>query len=593
MKNVLLIALTLIVNFVNAQTFTKYVDNTQSNGQGFCYNVTIRLTLLRMAAAPTIKSAGNNTEYTVELVKVDVDKNKGWYQGGKLYNCAQLDGICNEKNFSSITLQLAYNCGGKEIGSNSWMFYSVGEKQTMELQPKAGCSSPAVSGIDMVSINNNDNASIINYKIQQLNKKTVATGQADNNDNPLAANSKTSNKATPASNDLLVRLDKSADKNSSQTGYETVKQISDVVTPLIENWDAKREQKYEERKKVEEQKKDITRSTIIKQGTTTSQLYEKMAEAGDVKAMVYAGAGFCYTNTEKFYYWLKKAAALNDAEAYWTLYYMNPGGDPLNIMNAPKTAEQIKWLHQAAELKNDIAMLTLWFDIYSMKKSPYYNPDKALEYLLIAAANGNLESKSLLALFYEEGKLAYRFSNKKFKNPAKAIETYEALSKLNDQKYSPRALGAIANMYEMGIGVKKDKAKAEQYRLQQQALRLQLGEVFYIYGNYRLKGMYYYSAVYQCYAAYGKKDQGVAEAKELLEGVLRKTATQRPELLYVNEILFVDNIDRAKVLYQFIKVEAAANEDITVQEDIAFAYDKRSAPASSENGALTPIKAGW
>jgi len=176
MKKSLLIVLTLIANFVSAQTFTKYVDNTQSNGQGFCYNVTIRLTLLRMAAGSTLKSGGNGTEYSVELVRLDVDKSKGWYERGKTYNCSQLEGICDTKNFSSIQLQLAYKCGGGEEGSNPSDFYNVGEKQTMILNTKDGCSIPVASGIDYITINNNENSSRINLIVQKLNN-----GKASNN----------------------------------------------------------------------------------------------------------------------------------------------------------------------------------------------------------------------------------------------------------------------------------------------------------------------------------------------------------------------------------------------------------------------------
>ena len=179
MKNTLLIALILIANFVSAQTFTKYVDNTQTNGQGFCYNVTIRLTLLRMAARPTLKSAGNGTEYSVQLVRLDIDKSKGWYERGKTYNCDQLEGICNLKNYDIVNIGLAYNCAGREIGSGSATFYNVGDKQTIVLNTKDGCSSPTASGIDFISIGNNENSSRINLIVQKLNNgKSIPATQA-------------------------------------------------------------------------------------------------------------------------------------------------------------------------------------------------------------------------------------------------------------------------------------------------------------------------------------------------------------------------------------------------------------------------------
>jgi hypothetical protein len=79
MKKLITICLIMLSVFtINAQTFTKYVDNSQ-RGLGFAYTLTLKATLIKMASSGTVNTAGNPTEYSVELVRVDLDKNKGWY----------------------------------------------------------------------------------------------------------------------------------------------------------------------------------------------------------------------------------------------------------------------------------------------------------------------------------------------------------------------------------------------------------------------------------------------------------------------------------------------------------------------------------
>ena len=248
MKNTLLIALILIANFVSAQTFTKYVDNTQTNGQGFCYNVTIRLTLLRMAAQPTLKSAGNGTEYLVQLVRLDIDKSKGWYERGKTYNCDQLEGICNLKNYDIVNIGLAYNCAGREIGSGSATFYNVGDKQTIVLNTKDGCSSPTASGIDFISIGNNENSSRINLIVQKLNNgKSIPATQAGTTNTSNQTNNTTAkplDNYDPNTGLYTNPMANNANSGSSAVnnfnkGYQQGQQIVNAVTPFLDAWSKK------------------------------------------------------------------------------------------------------------------------------------------------------------------------------------------------------------------------------------------------------------------------------------------------------------------------------------------------------------------
>jgi hypothetical protein len=194
MKNTLLVALILITNFVSAQTFSKYIDKTQTDGRGFAYNITVRISLVRMAARPTINSAGNETEYTITLVKAEIDKNKGYYNYGKYYNCTQLQGICNIQSYENIQLQLTYNCQGKELKSSMATFHTIGEQQTTSLAVNSvggsACFAPTASGIGDVIINtNNEVLTAIETLIQTLNSGNSNPGSGSNT-NPVQSQAK-------------------------------------------------------------------------------------------------------------------------------------------------------------------------------------------------------------------------------------------------------------------------------------------------------------------------------------------------------------------------------------------------------------------
>jgi len=242
MKKLLLIALILITNFVSAQTFTKYVDDAQKNGIGFNYNVTFQLTLKRMATKSTVSSAANGTEYSVRLVSVEVDQNSGWNQRGKTYSCSQLNGICNTKTFDRITIDLDYDCEGKELSSNSATFYNIGDVKIMELQPKAVgsnvCASPTVSDIGKVTITEvsvtNTILSII-QKLDQNNSKTTTqntnTGNQSNTNNSIGQipDSYTGNPLHY--NNPNVSSGSSA-VDSYNKGVQQGQQIMDAITPI-------------------------------------------------------------------------------------------------------------------------------------------------------------------------------------------------------------------------------------------------------------------------------------------------------------------------------------------------------------------------
>lgn len=594
MKKIIILNVMIFCAFVvNAQNFQGYSDATVT-GSGFSYNVQISVT----PVGPT-----NNTLYAggykVKLVSVNADS-KGYYSRGKTntyYSCPQLGSICNPNKFTDIYIGLNYEC--KNSGLQQIGFTRVNEEQTitMRLDPNTTCSFE----LGKVLVKNTSDEAIYRKRINEIeypqtnNVGSISSSASTTPNIPTDTNVSQSIPANTSGNDPLAHYNNQQASNADKA-VVAINQITNTLTPIVQNWADKREKAYNERKLKEEQKKDETRTNVIKFGSDNAKLYEQKALAGDVKAMVATGTGYCYTNSEKFYYWLKKAAALNNADAYFTLYSMTPGSDPLKPFYKDKTVEQDNWLLQAAQLGHLFSMDILWSLVYGSKESRSYNPSKAFEWLIKASENGHLPSMYSLGTFYEKGKFDYGFSIKNAKNPAKAIETYEALSKLNDREFSPKALEALSVIYEQGNGIKKNKVKAANYLIQADALRTQMGEVFYIYGYGNLKGVHYSTPFYKCYSAYDKYSKEADEARELLKVAISKHMAEESKsilFVYVSQLV-VHNDHDANRLFEY-KLDKAISEygSVKILNSLVFSFDRRPDPNSLEKGVLTPIKAGW
>lgn len=287
MKKLIIICLLLITTFaLNAQTFTAYVDDTERIGLGFAYNVTFRVTLLRMAEKGDVNRGPHGTEYSVELVKVDLDKNKGWYERGKIHKCEQLEGICNTKTYRWIGTSLTFNCEGKELRSNGAVFHNIGDKVIMDLEPhsigNSTCYSPTVSGIDNTYVDDIDIAS----RILSIIAKNTLAEQGGKNSNPLVNEANPSNSSSVSNGDLNNPLGTNQSTATSTTTTETpnnnlkysdfgipentptytksqlreqvVTQAAGLVGQLLNGWaeDAREKEAYEVQRREEQAERD-------------------------------------------------------------------------------------------------------------------------------------------------------------------------------------------------------------------------------------------------------------------------------------------------------------------------------------------------
>lgn len=505
MKKLITICLFMATAFtLNAQTFTTYSDYTERNGTGFAYKVTIRLSILRMAEKGTPNKAYKGTEYSVELVRVEVDKNKGWYERGKIYKCEQLEGICNTKTYTSISLQLKYNCQGKILESNPATFYNIGDKQTMAVQPTSvggsPCDLPTASGIGFIRVEDNEIGRIIRSKMQKLENKKPAntsttTTQNYGSNNPLGTNQSSTTQTTSQIPSLESQYEKLGIPANTPT-YTKTEVYTQVATSLANELNASLERR--EARIEAEYKAKISAESDARTNKFNIEFLPLMKEAqkGNEKARMILffssealGKGYYVKNRLQ---WLEEAIKNNNTDAI-----VYKASDLLPV----KYNEGITLLEKAAALGSVDAMLTLaaWYDkveyLYKSKNGGE-NEQKALEWYNKAAEAGSPKAMFYLGVIYKYGrtlgymgnnfgsykrrikynttkdeKLSYDWFSKasvlsNYKKTPYArykIEYFNSISDFPVNSFTPKIYEELAKIYKEGKVVPKDKKKAKEF----------------------------------------------------------------------------------------------------------------------------------
>ncbi len=225
-------------------------------------------------------------------------------------------------------------------------------------------------------------------------------------------------------------------------------------------------------------------------------ILETKANKGDVKSQLKLGrhydVGYEISHSfEKRFYWYKKAAEQNCAEAqYWLAQYQCLYSDKIS---------KVYWLRKAAENGYAGAQCELAFYYRYGWDTVKQNYKKAIYWLQKAADQGYAEAQYELACFYQKGKgietnlekaiywlrkAAYKNNTDAQKelaewyekgcgvkaNPKKALYwlnrvfEHELDSQKNDELkiYDSELLLKLGQWYEKGIGIEKNRAKALQ-----------------------------------------------------------------------------------------------------------------------------------
>lgn len=189
---------------------------------------------------------------------------------------------------------------------------------------------------------------------------------------------------------------------------------------------------------------------------------ESKASQGDVAAMVQLGRAYwagdgVVSDVDKGRIWLERAAEKDSAEAQMLLgsAYLSGKYLPKNRELAAKYLLQVAQRQQVAEeFRSSRALAQYWVALmYEDGAGLDKSHEKAIQFLQLAAQNGNYPAQYDLASLYNEGKGGLA------KDQARACELFE---KAADQGHV-KAMHNAGYCYQLGTGGVKDEGKAISY----------------------------------------------------------------------------------------------------------------------------------
>jgi len=208
-------------------------------------------------------------------------------------------------------------------------------------------------------------------------------------------------------------------------------------------------------------------ATALLQAQTTSAndvaALEARASEGDVSAMVQLGNAYwgghgVGVNAEKGRAWLDRAAEKDSVEAQMLLGAAYMSGT--HVTKSPQLAA--KYLLQVAQReqvnpdddRSSQALAQYWVALmYEQGSGVERSHEKALQFLQMAANNGNYPAEYDLAVLYNEGKGGITMDK------THACELFEKAA----EQGHVMAMHNIGSCYQVGSGGKKDEGKAIAY----------------------------------------------------------------------------------------------------------------------------------
>ncbi len=241
MKISLLIALTLLANFVNAQTqLSHYYDASVANRPEFSYNITVAFQ----------KNEGATTDskrYTATLTRATPDS-KGYYNSQydrKFYTVSQLDNIYNPNNFRRIGVTIFYNCNGQQKVT-SISFSNLNEQQFVPVVLGAGGKFCESIDFNSIKVSNVELDPMIREQIRvkiEQKSATKSTQNSSTNSNP-ATQPKTTT-GIPANTSTKTSIEQIPDNykgnpmtynTSSSNSDNTATQVLSSATNILNQW---------------------------------------------------------------------------------------------------------------------------------------------------------------------------------------------------------------------------------------------------------------------------------------------------------------------------------------------------------------------
>lgn len=249
MKKTFLIALTLLTNFVFAQTqLSDYYDASSANRREFSYNIVVKI-------HKTTGATEYDTRYTATLVQASPDS-KGFYNAygdNKYYSCSQLGDVCKPNNLHLISIRLSYTCNGQQK-ADVVVFRNLNDVQQINTVYGAGgklCESLDFSMKVMGVVIEPIHLGQIMNKINQIGT-TKTTQNNSNNNNPTTQTNSEDTQTNETKSYELKLSDIGISENNSSTTNKTqqITQISNSVSPLLDEWGNHLQKKRQEEERI-------------------------------------------------------------------------------------------------------------------------------------------------------------------------------------------------------------------------------------------------------------------------------------------------------------------------------------------------------
>jgi TPR repeat protein len=491
MRNIFLIAFTILTNFVFAQTqLSEYYDASSANRSEFSYNITVRI-------QKTTGATDYDTRYTATLVQASPDS-KGFYnaQGdNKYYSCSQLGDVCKPNNIYSISIRLSYTCNGQQK-ADVVVFRNLNDVQQINVVAKAGgkfCESLDFSMEVMGAVIEPIHLGQIMKKIDQIGTTQISQNGSNNSNNIQGSG----NNSSPSTSSTSSNTQQTINPNRN---IEAIGQFVDAVSPMLDQW----ADNIQKRREIESNK---AAEDAAKKSEDAETSFKKLiakniaaAEKGDENSQLIL-ISECMKNSSRgrnFSFLLPKEREwLSDAAANKNLDAMNIVGScvfgmeshlnshPYGGINS--RAGALKLLEEAAKLGSVDAMVMIG-NYYNKKWMSYSgfgqqrsgaDPEKAYYWYSMAAEAGSPSANYFLGIILRYGvinkiqdvkykikknnDLAFKYFLKSVENPYYNISFFQNIfnSSMYGSCFERESFKELALMYEKGIGCTKDKEIAK------------------------------------------------------------------------------------------------------------------------------------
>lgn len=418
MKKTFLIALTLLTNFVFAQTqLSDYYDASSANRPEFSYNIVVKI-------HKTTGATEYDTRYTATLVQASPDS-KGFYNAygdNKYYSCSQLGDVCKPNNLHLVSIRLSYTCNGQQK-ADVVVFRNLNDVEQINTVYGAGgklCESLDFSMKVMGVVIEPIHLGQIMNKINQIGTTKTTQNNTNSNNQSTQTNSKDTQTNETKSYELKLSDIGIPENNSSTTSdyqknYETGQQLGELANNVVDIFSpspekiARQAEEVRLRKKREVEAEDYFKRQLnqyldsAKSGNESSRMI--------LVCLLQSNLAWSrnFTNYIPDYKeWVFTASKNNNFDAMnilgWNSLNLRNDGSAINF-GLNKT-DGVKLLEQAANLGSVDAMYILGL-YYNQNKNCMYgkdsgggDPEKSLKWYRMAAENGNAQALYSLGMIY-------------------------------------------------------------------------------------------------------------------------------------------------------------------------------------------------